>query len=180
MGLAHEFDTLLEAARQLSKSDIRFLFIGGGPRVREIDSRARKLGACEFRGTFARVARGASHKSRSRDVHIVTLRQGMPGLLVPSKIYGILAAGKPTIYVGPSVGEVVDIVTIGGCGVAVNNGDVSSLVEAIESYQRDTVKRHAHGEAARALYEERFTKTRAMRQFTDLIPSLQPVGSSAE
>ena len=42
------------------------------------------------------------------DAHLVTLRSRMPGLLVPSKIYGILAAGRPTLYVGPTDGEIAD------------------------------------------------------------------------
>ena len=63
--------------------------------------------------------------------HLLTLRDGLAGLLVPSKIYGILAAGRATVYVGPDEGEIADILRQGSCGKRVGVGDAEGLVEVI-------------------------------------------------
>ena len=165
MGLAHEFDTVLEAAARLqARRDVTFAFVGDGPRRKEIErgAAARGLSNVEFCPGVARPLLGDS--LAAGDVHLVTLRPGMPGLLVPSKIYGILAAGRPAIYVGPSEGEVYDIVR-SGCGSAVASGDVDALIRAIASYRNDPERLTREGLAARTLFESRFTKAGQAQTF---------------
>jgi glycosyltransferase involved in cell wall biosynthesis len=91
------------------------------------------------------------------DVHLVTLRPRMPGLLVPSKIYGILAAGRPALYVGPEVGEVFDIVARGDCGMCVENGDAEGLAEAVRRLRKDRALADGMGPRARKLFDREFT-----------------------
>jgi len=173
MGLAHEFDTALRAAAALGdRDDVRFAFVGGGPRRDEIESRVRReaLGNVEFRPYQPRERLGES--LTAGDVHLVTLREQMAGLLVPSKIYGILAAGRPTLYVGPDEGEIAEILRIGDCGVRVAPGDSAGLVEAIRRYAGDAELRAEHGRNARRLFEERFTREHGVRAFLALIDAL--------
>jgi glycosyltransferase involved in cell wall biosynthesis len=99
------------------------------------------------------------------DVHLVTMRDGMQGLIVPSKIYGILAAGRPTIYVGPAEGEIYEIVAGGACGVHVAIGDAAGFANAVERYASDPALVRAHGENARRLFDERFTRERGIEEF---------------
>jgi len=156
-GLAHEFDTLLDAAALLSgHREILFAFAGAGPRRAEVEQRLRSSGGrnIEFLPPVPRPQLGAS--LASADLHAVTLRPGVAGLLVPSKIYGILAAGRPTLYVGPEVGEVFEIVR-SGCGTAVRIGDSESLGREILTYANDPSRREREGRAARTLFEARFT-----------------------
>jgi len=170
MGLAHEFDTVLEAAAALGdRRDVRFAFVGGGPRRAEIEARARReaLGNVEFRPYQPRETLGES--LTAGDLHLVTLRERMAGLLVPSKIYGILAAGRPTLYVGPEEGEIAEIVRRGECGVRVAPGDAAGLVAAIGRYAGDPGLRERHGRNARRLFEERFTREHGVRAFLSLI-----------
>jgi glycosyltransferase involved in cell wall biosynthesis len=77
-------------------------------------------------------------------------------LLVPSKVYGILAAGRPVLYIGPSDGEVFDIVRKGRCGTCVQNGDVDGVVRAIRRYRDDSELRAATGAHARRVFEDSF------------------------
>jgi glycosyltransferase involved in cell wall biosynthesis len=93
----------------------------------------------------------------------------MPGLLVPSKIYGILAAGRPTIYVGPDEGEIADIIRAGSCGTRLAVGDAAGLAASIRTYVADRRRVAEEGRRARALFEERFTKERGLREFLALI-----------
>ena len=172
LGLAHEFDTVLAAAAKLSSAmpNVLFAFVGVGPRLAEVREASRNLENVEFRDYVARSRLGDT--LTAADVHLVTLRPNMPGLLVPSKIYGILAAGRPTIYVGPPSGEIADILREGRCGVTVSNGDVESLVAAVRDYACDPFRRDQEGTNARAMFEARFTRRRSLETFCRLLESL--------
>ena len=171
MGLAHEFDTIIDVARrlQIEESDVLVSFVGGGPRRAEVQRRVEELRLknVEFRGYVDRSKLGAS--LTSPDVHLVTLRESMPGLLVPSKIYGILAAGKPTLYVGPYRGEIFDLLQSGDCGSAVAIGDVEGCLEAIQRYRTETGWRELQGSNARTLYEARFRRAAALERFRSVV-----------
>lgn len=172
MGLAHEFDTLLDAARRLSDDrTVLFAFVGGGPRRREIEDGVarRELANVEFRPYVPREQLGES--LTAGDLHVVTLRDGMQGLLVPSKIYGILAAGRPTLYVGPAGGEVYDVVSR-GCGAEVRVGDADSAARAIERFRDDRQAAEQAGRAGRALLDERFTRAGSLARFVELVEGL--------
>lgn len=160
LGLAHEFETVLAAAERLRAQPVTFAFFGEGPRRREIEAAvaARRLTNVEFHRAVPRESLGDS--LAAADLHLVTLRPGLPGLLVPSKIYGILAAGVPTLYVGPAEGEVFEIVTRGRCGTAIANGDASALEAAVLEYMRDAGKRRREGLAARAALESSYGMAR--------------------
>jgi glycosyltransferase involved in cell wall biosynthesis len=169
LGLAHEFDTILDAAEMLGdRQEVLFAFVGGGPRTEELRRavRERSLDNVVFRPYVQRARLGES--LAAGDVHLITLREGMPGLLVPSKIYGILAAGRPTIYVGPEHGEIPDIIAAGRCGVRVANRDAEALVQAVLRYERDESLRILEGGRARELFERRFTKGHGLGAFIRL------------
>lgn len=158
-------------------------FVGTGPRLNDVKARARELGlfdpqfaigdsqsggpadpsAIEFRGYVPRDQLSLS--LTAPDVHLVTMRAGMPGLIVPSKIYGILAAGRPAIYVGPARGEIYDILTSGNCGIHVPIGDVDAFVDAVNRYRFDPELRAGHGANARGLFDARFTRERGVTEW---------------
>jgi len=169
MGLAHEFDAVLGAAERLrDDARVRFAFIGGGPRRGEIEREARRRGLAnvEFRGYVPRERLGDS--LTAGDLHLVTLRPGVEGLLVPSKIYGILAAGRPTLYVGPAAGEVAAIVGE-GCGAVIAPGDGETLAREIARYAADASSRERDGRRARELFDGRYGKERQVGRFVRLM-----------
>jgi len=173
LGLAHEFDTLLAAAEAVRDDrDILFAFVGDGPRLQYVEREVERRGLrnVEFRPHVSRESLGDS--LTAADVHLVTLRDGVAGLVVPSKIYGILAAGRPTLYVGPDVGEVVEILREGDCGLRVAVGDDDSMAEAVRRYSGDEERRGEEGRRARRLFDERFTKQAALRSHQVLLESL--------
>jgi len=173
LGLAHEFDTLLDAADRLRDDpEILFAFIGAGPRLAYVERRRDELRLknVDIRRPVARDV--LSDSLAAGDVHLITLRSGVAGLLVPSKIYGILAAGRPTLYVGPPDGEVFDILRSGRCGTCVGNGQTEALVAAIKAYRSDATLRADEGTRARGLFERQFTKGRAIAQFRAVLDSL--------
>jgi glycosyltransferase involved in cell wall biosynthesis len=163
MGRAHEFETILEAAVQLkSETDIVFLFIGGGNQkfFLERETVKRDLTHVMFkpyqeRGTLA-ASLGVA------DVHFVSLRPELERFILPSKFYGIAAAGRPLIFIGDPDGEIAGVVRTANCGVVVRPRESRELANVLRRLRDDGSLRQECGSNARRLIEERFSRKRAL------------------
>jgi len=130
IGLAHDFETLVGAAKLLEGSEVQIVFAGAGPRLEEVKQAAAGLAHVAFLPpqpkeslpTFLATA----------DAHLVSVRAGVEGLVVPSKAYGIFAARRPILYVGGADSEVASLIAETGCGVVIANGDVAGLAAVIQ------------------------------------------------
>jgi glycosyltransferase involved in cell wall biosynthesis len=170
MGLAHEFDTVLDAARELAdRGDIVFAFVGGGARMAEIERGAaeRALKAAEFHPWVEPV--DLADGLTAGDLHLITLRDGIEGLLVPSKIYGVLAAGRPALHVGPAGSTVAEILSDADCGASVGCGQAGDLAREILRYADDPALCSEHGRNARDAFDRRYARPLALRRFTELV-----------
>ena len=170
LGLAHEFETVLGAAVRLrGDRSILLAFVGAGPRLSEARRRSGELGLenVEFRPPLLRSRLG--ELLTAGDLHLATLRPEAAGLLVPSKIYGILSSGRPVLYVGPGEGEIFEIVNGSGCGAAVSNGDVDGAAGAIRSYAASPGKREIDGRKSRELFDREFARTTSLAKWVALI-----------
>ena len=110
-GVLHRFDEVLEVMRRLrDHPDVFFLFVGGGPRRPEIEAfiARERLGNARYLDYFPRDQIRQSLGLGS--VHLLTLRNEAAGIAVPSKLYGVMAAGRPVIVVGPRHSEPADVV----------------------------------------------------------------------
>ena len=173
IGLGYEFDTMLDAAERLrEREEILFALVGGGARQADVEAQVRKRGLAnvEFRPYVDR-SRLADCLTAG-DVHLITLRPGVEGLLVPSKMYGILAAGRPSIYVGPAAGEIPAILQEGACGECLASRDAEALTAAVTGYADDPSRSAEQGRRARALFDRRFARDLALDRFVDLIGRL--------
>lgn len=153
-GLAHDVETFLHAAEALKHDDrIRFAFVGAGARKPDVDRfvRARGLSNCVVEDLQPREALGAL--LAAADVHLVTMEPRMEGLVVPSKFYGAVAAGRACIFVGPEGSEVARNIAEWGCGATVSPGDVEGLVSALEELAAVPSRAHALGEQGRRALE---------------------------
>ena len=163
LGLAHDFGTVLDAADRLrDESRVLFAFVGEGPRRADVEAevRRRALPNVEFRPHVARERLGDS--LTAGELHLVTMREGIEGLVVPSKIYGILAAGRPTLFVGPAEGEMPDILAAAGCGERIAVGDAGGLAQAVRRYAGDPQRCADQGRAAREAFDARFDRRLAL------------------
>ncbi len=168
MGAGHEFDTLLDAAERLKhREDIVFAFVGDGVRRAAIAARADTLDNVHL---FPYAPRDVLAQSlASADVHVVTMRGGFEGLLMPSKLYGILAAGRPTLFIGPRTSAVTDVVERGECGVAIELGDVDSVVEHVTRWASDRAHAAQVGAAARECHERHYQRSIAVDAYIDVL-----------
>ena len=103
------------------------------------------------------------------DVHWISLRPELEGLIVPSKVYGIAAAGRPIIAVTAKNGEIATFVKAYECGVVVEPGNSDELVKVIADLSSNVTAREIIGHRARAMLEANFTRQHAFRNWSRLV-----------
>ncbi|CAK0748830.1 colanic acid biosynthesis glycosyl transferase WcaI [uncultured Gammaproteobacteria bacterium] len=170
LGRAHEVDTLLDAAEQLKhRSDICFLFIGGGAGQNYLTAQiaARQLTNITLKPYQPRV--NLAYSLSLPDLHWISLWPRLEGLIVPSKFYGIAAAGRATLYIGDAQGEIPTLLQSGGCGVTCAIGDGQGVARQIAAWADDRAACHQLGQAARRLFLERFDRPIALAAWRDLL-----------
>jgi glycosyltransferase involved in cell wall biosynthesis len=175
MGMAHEFDTILDAAGLLQgEGAVRFEFVGGGRRRREVQEGAAARGLRNVAFMESRPMGDLAILLGSADAHLVSMRGEATGMLVPSKIYGILAAGRPALFVGPSQCEVSDLIGASGGGARFSPGDAHGLADLIRTLSADRAKARRLGEKGRAYYDRFLGRDRSVAAIVAVV-----TGSSA-
>lgn len=147
LGLAHDFETLVGAARRLGSGGIELVFAGEGPRLDEVRRLTAGLPCVSFLPPQPK--QNLSAFLAAADVHLVTMRAELEGLVVPSKAYGAMASRKPLIYVGPASSEIARAIDETGAGTAVRNGDAEALVSALRKEFASKSDSQASGGAGR-------------------------------
>ena len=174
LGRAHEFNTILDAAQRLAgrSPEIVFLFIGGGAQRAAVEHAvsSRALPNVQFR-PYQQQAE-LSQSLSAGDIHLVSQRPEVEGYVFPSKLYGILAAGRPLVFIGAPDGEIGRLVEREGVGVAVRQGDAAGLAEQLVRLAGDAAQREAMGRRARALLCTRYDKSIAFKAWQDLLAGL--------
>jgi colanic acid biosynthesis glycosyl transferase WcaI len=174
LGRAHEFETLLAAAELLRGApDIVFLMIGGGARMLDLRTAVEQKQLRNFHFLPYQPREQLSDSLAAADVHLACLLPQLEGLIVPSKFYGILAAGRPTIFIGDIDGELGRIIHSTQCGSSVAIGDADGLVRAIRQLQTDTSMREQMGARARTLFIEKYTVNRAAQQWLEALQGVR-------
>ena len=105
----------------------------------------------------------------SGDIHLICQKPGTEGLLVPSKIYSTLAAGRPALFIGPGDCEVGRIIHDGRCGFVVEPGDVEGAAAALRDLATSHTLRERMGRNARAYYEHHFGRDRSVARIVDIL-----------
>jgi glycosyltransferase involved in cell wall biosynthesis len=125
-------------------------------------------------------ARGLLAQSLSvADVHLVSLRPELEGLIVPSKFYGVAAAGRPTIFIGDRNGEIAHILARTGSGLSIAEGDGRALAETIMTLAADPAGCTAMGRAARRSFESEFDRPHALARWQALLHEMAQLRSRA-
>ena len=132
MGLWHDMETFVRAANLLlDEEEIAFVFIGDGIRRKHAQSLADELGCTNILWQGF-VEEDDLHESLSAcHVALISLREGLEGVAVPCKLYGILASGRAVLSVSPAESETALTVEEHGCGINVLPGDIDKLATVI-------------------------------------------------
>lgn len=174
-GRAHEFGTLLDAARLLAGDDrFRFLLVGDGQKRPSVEAEVARRRLANVVMKPLQPRERLAESLGAADVHLVSLLPGLEYCVVPSKFYGILAAGRPTLFIGDAAGEVARAAAAGDCGLSVAIGDAEGLARAIRALA-EAPERHARlGANARRLFETAYTRERGVAAWRDLLQSAAP------
>ena len=115
-----------------------------------------------------RPAEQLPHVMMAGDVHIVTVKRGLEGVVVPSKLYSTLAAGRPVLAVAPKESDAARIVTECGCGVAVDPDDPAAVAVAIRELRGDPMRLEAMGRRAREV-ANRYARVGELQRFVGVL-----------
>jgi len=162
-GIVHDFGAIFEAMRLLRDDPrIFFLFVGDGPRRREVEAFAHREHVTNFAyrdyfpREFLRDSLSVAH------VHVISLRPQFVGISVPSKLYGAMASARPILFVGPNRCETADTIRDGRCGVVVDPTEVGDAVagrkiaEVLRGWADVRTVREELGARGRCAYVERY------------------------
>ena len=149
--------------------NVFFIFVGGGIRKPELLSEfeikeQKNVMMLPFQNNidFNNIM-AASH------VHLVTLKQGLEGMAVPCKIYGILAAGRPVIALVPANSEIAYLVREENCGLVVNPDDLDGLINAISFLKDNEDIRRQMGQNGRDAFEKKYTARIAAKEYKKIL-----------
>jgi colanic acid biosynthesis glycosyl transferase WcaI len=173
-GRAHEFQTLLAAAKLLG-GDTRFVFLmtGGGARTGQLREEVSRAGLTSFVFQGYQPADLLSDSLAAADLHLVSLLPSMEGLVLPSKVYGILAAGRPVVFIGDTEGDVATLVREHACGISVAVGEGSALASVLRSLQAHPLQVQAMAANARCIAVARYTSEHAAASWLRILEQIR-------
>lgn len=166
LGFYGAWSTLLDAAKILPQNGIRLVFIGDGANRQQLEK--SNQGCPIVRFLPFRPANEIPCVMAAGDVHVVTIRRGLGGIVVPSKLYSILAAGRPVLAVAPEDTDVARIVRHHECGVVVDPDKPADVAEAIQMLKNDPARLHAMGQRARKA-TEKYVRENELEKFIDVL-----------
>jgi glycosyltransferase involved in cell wall biosynthesis len=169
MGLLHDIDALVRAADLLREDQtIHFLFIGKGRRRAAAEQLARDLDLSNITWLDFMPRERLQETLACCHAALISLREGMEGVAVPSKLYGILASGRAVLAQAPHESEIARVVEEERCGVVVEPGDVAGLANAIRSLASDPAQVEEMGARAFEAYQTKYTLKTAVAAFERL------------
>lgn len=175
MGLGHDFTTIVDAAQRVQDlPEIRFAIVGGGPRLEGVrrDVEQRGLKNVAF---YPYAPRDQLRESLcAADVHLISQIPAWQGIIVPSKMAGILAVGRPVLFVGAEQNEIARWTLDSQAGRTFAIDDGEGLASAIEELYRNSQLRETMGANGRRFYEKQLASDVGLGR---LVESVERLGS---
>jgi glycosyltransferase involved in cell wall biosynthesis len=166
LGFYGAWGTLLKAAQILSNENTGWVFIGGGANRAALGASARNSPNVRF--LPFRPVEQIPHVMMAGDLHIVTVRRGLEGVVVPSKLYSLLAAGRPVLVVAAATSDAARIVVESGSGLAADPDDPAAVVAAIRELRGDPSRLAEMGRRARET-AKKYATVNELQRFTEIM-----------
>jgi colanic acid biosynthesis glycosyl transferase WcaI len=166
IGFYGAWQTLISAVRMVENEGVGLVFIGEGAMKPQVQAMAAGCRAIRFLPFFP--ASEVPLVLSSGDLHVVTVKRGLEGVVVPSKLYPTLAEGRPVLGVAAEETDVVKTIRKTGCGIAANPDDPESVAEAIRSALRDPQALQTMGRRAREI-SFAYDRVKQLKIFSDAI-----------
>lgn len=178
LGQVHDIELLFETARQIEPLDatMHFLIIGSGAKKGWIDQHVRDAGLTNVTILPARPRSDEDVFLRACDVAVMALVPGMSGVGVPSRLYNILAVGKPVIAAVDEASELAAVIREEGVGTVVPPGLVDAMVTALLAARADPAWVADTGRRAAAVARTKYALGHAVAAYRSMIDRLWDVG----
>jgi glycosyltransferase involved in cell wall biosynthesis len=179
IGLSQSLETVVEAAALLRDVPaMQFVFVGEGVKKADLQARVVALELSNVRFLPFTPRERLRESFASADLFIISLERGLAGYIVPSKLYGILAAGRPYVAAVEADCEVASLTRQLGCGRLAEPGDARSMADAILAFYRDPEATRRAGERARTAGLS-FDRRKQVAKYFELCASIAaPTGRS--
>ncbi len=179
VGLSQNLDLLIEAAARLtSREQLVVAIVGDGTRRQPLQEMAARRGLTNIRFFPYQPKEQLDESFATADAFLVSLKQGLEGYIVPSKVYGILASGRPFVAaVDPSC-EAAVIAREHHCGTIAPPGEPDALASSIAALCDDPARAQAMGENARRAAWQ-YDRRVAVQAYYDLFAGLGPAAIQA-
>lgn len=167
LGLAHPFEAMLDAAERLRESHpaALFLFVGSGPRLPWVQEQVRRRHLHNVRFLPFQPKEKLAHSLAAADLHLASMEHELCGLVVPSKVYGVMAAGRPCVFLGPEECEAARFILRHGCGSVLPRATGARLASCLAQWMNDKALLHETRERVGAVAEQVSLRT-AVRAFS--------------
>jgi colanic acid biosynthesis glycosyl transferase WcaI len=166
LGFYGAWDTLIAAARQLAGDGVGLVFVGDGAQRTQMEAIATGANNVRFLPFFP--ASKIPSVLAAADAHIITIKRGLEGVVVPSKMYGILAAGKPILAVAPAETDAASLGAKSGFAVSADPDKPEELVSVIRMLSANAQLLAEMGAAARAAAPA-YDRVGELRKFLQII-----------
>ena len=170
LGLFHDVETPIRGVATC-EADMNFLIVGEGDAREHLVDVAEELGIRGDRVEFLpyQPQENLPYSLTCADVAVVSVGEGFEGTCVSSKLYTALATGQPVLVVAAPDADEARIITDNDAGQQVAQGDIEGVAEAIERWRENPDLLERQGENARKLFEQRFTRERAIDQYYQML-----------
>lgn len=185
IGLSQSLETLVDAAALLRDvPDVQVVFVGEGVKKAELEARAQALGLTNVSFLPFQPKDRLGESFAAADIFVISLQRGLAGYIVPSKLYGILAAGRPYVAAVEETCEVAAITRRNECGLVAEPSNARDLADRILAFHGDramTVRYGQHARTAGMAFDRALQVGNYAALFRELThPSAHPTNIAAQ
>jgi len=166
LGFYGAWDTIIKAAKLLDSENVGFVFVGEGALRSQLESACQGYSKVQF--LPFRPPEEVPYVLAAGDLHLVTIKRGLEGVVVPSKFYSILAAGRPVLVLASEEADAARVVRRLGCGVVADPDDPVALAVAVRALARDPERVAKMGERALDAARE-FARDKELQLFREIV-----------
>jgi len=173
IGKAHEFDCFINLARELRRrgASISFCFAGRGNRYHELREMVKDEDTNIFLADFID-EKGLQLRLGAGDIHMISLRRGWEGVVVPSKFFGSLAVGRPLLYQGSEESSIKMWIEKFGVGYCVNNDNIEQIADELCKLSHDPFLLSKLQWKAKHCYNEHFSRKKVLDEWNLFLKSI--------
>jgi len=177
---SNPLDTLLTAAVAFKDDPkLRFLFVGGGVGKKAVEQFVSANNLTNAKCLPYQPLADLRYSLTSADVHVVSLGEGMVGIIHPCKAYGAMASGKPILFLGPRPSHIADLLEQHGIGWQISHGDVPGAIEMIRTIRAtDRATLTAMGDKARDVLRRELSQSLLCGKFCDRLEEALNFGAA--